>query len=83
MRTQSKDTNVKIEKAQISLLQKQSISEKFAHVCSLTETTIKASKRAIVEANQGLSQKELKLLFIEYQYGKELATQVKNYLKCY
>jgi len=43
MKTQSKDTNPQIEKVQISILKKQSIAQKFAQVCSLSQTTIQLS----------------------------------------
>ncbi len=80
MKTQSVDTHPQIEKIQISLLKKQSITKKFAQVCSLSETTIHLSKRALAITNQNLDDKELNLLFISYQYGKDLATRVNEYL---
>lgn len=81
MKTQSMDTNVKTEKILISLLQKQSASEKFSHVRSLSETAINLSKRAIKRANKGINESQINLLFIEYNYGKDLAEKVKKYLE--
>jgi hypothetical protein len=80
MKTQSIDTHPQIEQIQISLLKKQSIAEKFAQVCSLSQTTIQLSKRAIARANQNLDDKQINLLFITYQYGKDLAVRVDEYL---
>ncbi len=80
MKTQSIDTHPKIEQIQISLVKKQSIAEKFAQVCSLSQTTIQLSKRAIARANQNLDDKQINLLFITYQYGKDLAVRVDEYL---
>ncbi len=80
MKTQSIDTDPKIEKIQIELLKKQSIAKKFAQICSLSETTIQLSKRAIARSNKSLNEKELKLLFINYQYGKDIASRFNEYL---
>ena len=80
MKTQSIDTHPQIEQIQISLLKKQSIAEKFAQVCSLSQTTIQLSKRAIARENQNLDDKQINLLFITYQYGKDLAVRVDEYL---
>ncbi len=80
MKTQSIDTHPQIEQIQISLLKKQSIAKKFAQVCSLTQTTIQLSKRAIARANQNLDDKQINLLFITYQYGEDIAARVDEYL---
>ena len=80
MKTQSIDTHPQIEKIQISLLKKQSTAKKFAQVCSLSETTIHLSKRALARNNQDIDDKELNLLFISYQYGNELADRVNEFL---
>jgi len=74
------DTHPQIEHLQISLLKNQSIAKKFAHVCSLSQTTFQLSKRAIARANQNLDDKQINLLFITYQYGKDLAVRVDEYL---
>ena len=80
MKTQSKDTNPQIEKIQISLLKKQSIAKKFAQVCSLSQTTIQLSKRAIARKNQNLDDRQVNIVFITHQYGKDLADRVTQYL---
>jgi hypothetical protein len=81
MRTQSRDTNTKTEKKLISLLQKENRVKKFLRVRSLSETAINLSKRAIKRANKDLNEKQINLLFIEYNYGKDLAEKVKKYLE--
>jgi len=80
VKTQSIDTHHQIEQIQISLLKKQSIAKKIAQVCSLTQTTIQLSKRAISRANQKLDDKQINLLFITYQYGEDIAARVDEYL---
>lgn len=81
MKKQSRDTNIKAEKILISLLKKESRTEKFSKVCSLSETAINLSKRAIKRANKDLNENQINLLFIEYNYGKDLAKKVKKYLE--
>lgn len=81
MKTQSRDTNIKAEKKLISLLKKKSPTEKFSRVCSMSKTTINLSKRAIKRANKSLNEEQIDLLFIEYNYGKDLAEKVREYLK--
>ena len=80
MRTQSLDTNAETEKILISLLQKESRAEKFSQIRSLSEIAIRLSKRAIKRANKNLDEKQINLLFIEYNYGKDLAGKVQKYL---
>ncbi len=80
MRTQSSDTNTETEKKLISLLQKESRVEKFSRIRSLSEITINLSKRAIKKVNNNLNEEQINLLFIEYNYGKDLAEKVKKYL---
>ena len=80
MKIQSRDTHPQIEKIQLTLLKKQSVAKKFAQVCSLSQTTILLSKRAIAKKNQNLDEKQINLLFINHQYGKDLANRVTKYL---
>jgi hypothetical protein len=80
MKTQSLDTRARIEEIQISLLKKQSVAEKFAHVCSLSRTTIQLSKRAIARKNRDFDDEQINLLFIGLQYGNDLANRIHAYL---
>ena len=81
MRTQSIDTHPDTEKVLISLFRKSSISEKFSLVRSLTQTTIRLSKRAIARANKELNEEQINLIFVSLHYGKDLAENVKKYLE--
>lgn len=80
MKTQSTDTHPRSEAIQISLLKKQGIAKKFAQVCSLSQTTIQLSKRAIARKHKNFDDQQINLLFIDLQYGKELANRVREYL---
>jgi hypothetical protein len=81
MKTQSRDTNIEAERKLIELLKEESPIEKFSRVCSISKTTINLSKRAIKRINKNLNEKQINLLFIEYNYGKTLAEKVREYLK--
>jgi len=80
MKTQSIDTHPESERVLISLIRKKSISKKLSQILSLSQTTIQLSKRAIARANENLDIDQIKLLFINYHYGKDLAEQVKKYI---
>jgi len=80
MKTQSADTNPKTERVLISLIRNQSPSKKLSHVLSLSQTTMQLSKRAIARAHKQLNIDQIKLLFINYHYGKDLAARVKKYI---
>ena len=80
MKTQSIDTYPETERVLISLIRKESLSKKLSQILSLSQTTIQLSKRAIARTNKNLDVDQIKLLFINYHYGKELAERVKNYI---
>ena len=81
MRTQSSDTHPEIEKVLLSLLQNSSVAKRISKVRSLSESTIKLSRRAIMRANPGLDKTELNLKFISYHYGETLAILLHEYMK--
>ncbi len=80
MKTQSHDTSESAEKVLISLMQKASFSEKFSQITSLSQTVMLLSRRAIARANSDLSEQQINLLFVAYNYGEELALKFKEYL---
>jgi hypothetical protein len=69
-----------VEKVQISLIRQASIAKRATRMRSLSETTIKLSRRAIARTNPGLTELELNLIFIATHYGKDLADRLKEYL---
>ncbi|MFH1991132.1 MAG: hypothetical protein ABIK98_01825 [Pseudomonadota bacterium] len=80
MKAQSADTHPDAEKVLISLFRQASTAKKFYHVRSLSQTTIRLSRRAIARTNKHLNEKQINLLFIAHHYGKDLAENVKKYL---
>jgi hypothetical protein len=81
MKTQSSDTHSEIEKVLISLLQNSSVAKRMSKVRSLSESTIKLSRRAIRRANPGLDETELNLKFISHHYGERLAALLREHMK--
>lgn len=81
MKTQSLDTHLEAEEVLVSLLRKLNASEKFARIASLSQTAIQLSKRAIARAHPELDERQVGVLFVEYQYGKALADRLRQYLE--
>ena len=80
MATQSKDTDPEMEKYQLLLIKKASVSKRILTARSLTSSMISLSRRAIKRAHPEYSQKELDLAFLEIHYGNELSEAVRDYL---
>jgi hypothetical protein len=80
MRTQSPDTHPEAEAVQIALLRQASVAHRITRMRSLTASLMQLSKRAIRRANPGLSEDQLKILFVKYHYGEELAQRFQQYL---
>jgi hypothetical protein len=76
----SVDTHPNAEQVQISLLRQASAAERISRACSLSETVIQLSHRAIRRANPELNEQELNLLFVSYYYGKELSDHLRSFL---
>jgi len=80
MKTQSIDTRLEAEEVLISLLRKASVARKFTQIRSLSQTTLQLSRRAIARTNKELSERQIDILFVSNHYGKEIATDLENYL---
>ena len=80
MRTQSVDTHPDIERVQIELIRKASPAKIFGLIFSLSQSMIRTSKKSIRELHPDASEEELKILFVELFYGKELAQRVQAHL---
>lgn len=81
MKTQSVDTCPEAEKVLISLVRKESPSKKLYQIISFSQTAMQLSKRAISRANRHLDDAQIKLLFIKYHYGNNIADRVKEYIQ--
>jgi hypothetical protein len=74
------DTTREAEEVQIELLRRATPARRLALARSLTATAIGLSRRALARANPGLNQRDLDLLFVELNYGKELSEGLRRYL---
>jgi hypothetical protein len=80
MSTQSVDTHPEIEKLQISLIRKASVSKRISKLRSLSQSVIRLSRRAILRANPSFNQMDVNIAFLKYHYGEALSNAVKVYL---
>ena len=78
MKTQSIDTDKNAERVLIFLLRSQSFSKKLLQVLSFSQTAMQLSKRAFSRSNKDLDIDQLKLLFIKYHYGEDLAEKSES-----
>jgi len=81
MRTQSSDTNPKVEIQLIEMIRKLNTSQRLLKTLSLSSSIINLSKRAINRANPNKDKSECDLLFVKFHYGNELAHKLKLYLQ--
>lgn len=79
MRTQSIDTNPKIEEILILNLRKKTISKRLSLLLSLSSLTMRLAKRALLRTNPKMTKQELDLLFVKVHYDKELYDRVNQY----
>ena len=77
---QTADTRTDAETVLTQLIQNQAPSERLAGAISASNRVARQCKDAIVRANPDISEKEVKLRFIELNYGRELAGKVRNFL---
>ncbi len=81
MITQSRDTSPEVEEILVSLIRKLSVSERISRVRSLSKSTIKLSRRAIMRANPALNERDLNYKFVAYHYGEKLAGLLREYMR--
>ncbi len=73
------DTSPEAERVQIELLRKLTPAQRVSTMRSLTATALRLSRRALARANPGLQDREIDLLFIELNYGKPLADEIRRH----
>ena len=74
------DTSPEAEKIQIEILRKMSVAERLARVGEWTRMLMHLSRQGLARANPGLDGRELDLLWVENQYGRDLAVRLREYL---
>ena len=74
------DTRSEADAVLTQLIQNQDPSKRLAGAVSTSNRVAQQCKDAILRANPGISAQEVNLLFIEVNYGPELADDVRNFL---
>ncbi len=80
MKTQSPDTSPDAELVLLGMIRGTPISRRFAFVQSWTASMLEAGGQYIRQLYPQASEEEVRLLFIERQYGKELAGEIRQAL---
>lgn len=80
MKTQSEDTHPEVERVQIELLRKAGTTRRLQLGLTFSGEVLEMAQRGIRRANPNASDLELKLIFVEINYGKDLADRVRAYL---
>ena len=75
------DTHASAAAVQLRLLKAASPARRLAIACSLSSSVIGLARRGLRRRHPELSDDELALLFVETQYGSELAQRVRTYLE--
>lgn len=73
------DTHPEAERVQIELIRKMTPERRAALASAMRNRTYWMARRAVAEAHPTMSETEQKLLFIELNYGRDLATRVRDY----
>jgi 16S rRNA U1498 N3-methylase RsmE len=77
MRTQSLDTSPEMERVQIDMLRKTSITKKFAMIEAWSRFITEAAKQGIRRDNPNASEEEVALMLVARQYGEPLAEKIR------
>ncbi len=75
------DTHPDIEKIRIEQYRRVTGAQKIAQMRSLSSFVIGLSRRGIAKANPHLTPHEVEMLWVELNYGKELANRLRIYRK--
>ena len=81
LRTQSRDTDHRVEREHVMMLRRAGASRRLELVRSLCATAIDASREGIRRRNPSFSDLDVNLRFVELCYGSDLANRVKDYLQ--
>jgi hypothetical protein len=83
MKTQSPDTSLEAERVLIGMIRKAPMSRRFAFVQAWTASMLEAGSQYVRQLHPQASDEEARLLFMERQYGKDLADELRRTLHAY
>jgi hypothetical protein len=75
------DTHPDAERVQLDLIRKMTIAERLARATEWTQMAVNFSRQGIAKAHPGLDNRELDLLWVEQQYGRDLSNRLRAYLE--
>lgn len=75
------DTHPAAERVQLELLRKAGVERRAAITRSLSRTVIALSRRELRARMPDASEEDVKLRWVELNYGPELAARVRAYLR--
>ena len=80
MQARSSDTHPDAERVQIDLLRRAGPTRRLQMALALSAQVIGLARRAIRRSYPGLSNVDTNLRFVELNYGRELAAELRRYL---
>src|SRR5436309_14423913 len=83
MKTQSPDTSLDAELVLIGMIRKAPMSRRFAFVQAWTASMVEAGSQYVRQLHPQANDEEVRLLFFERQYGKDLADELRRVLHTY
>ena len=75
------DTSPEAETVQIEILRRMSVAQRLGRMREWTQVLVHLSRQGLARANPGLGDRELDLLWVERQYGRDLALRLREYLE--
>lgn len=76
----SPDTDPEADRVQFELLRNATPARRSAMALSLTQTVLELSRGGLRRAMPGASEEDVRLRFVELNYGQALADEVRRYL---
>ncbi len=77
MRTQSPDTPRQIEEVWIEKIRQAGVAQRLSLACSLSQTAIQLSRRAVQRSHPDGPARRVLLEFVELRYGRTLAEALR------
>jgi hypothetical protein len=75
------DTSPEAERVQLEILRKMSVAERMGRVRDWTRMLVHLSREGLARANPGVDKRELDILWVEQQYGRDLAVRLREYVE--
>lgn len=75
------DTHPDAERVQIELLRQKTPMQRLGMALDLTDSLLRSSRQTIASRNPHLNAHELTVKCVELYYGKQLAAQLRDYLR--